>query len=281
MPVIARLALLFVVLFAGPVCAELAATPPEAGASIGEPSAQGRAVSGPESGTMPGDAGAVEEEPVRAREAAAGEEATSEAPAGEETIFDVSAGDPASPEKPAGSEAAPEAPAASESAPEAPTADEAGAAVGPGRYPAGPTPPPEPGSGADTETLLEELEAEITPSEIRLHLPSDASFGVNQHTLRPEAGEFLGKAARVIRAWPGRTVRVDGFTDFTGSQDYNRELSVKRAESVRRWLVEREGLTDTPFEVKGWGKSRPRATNRTEEGKSLNRRVEITIRTEP
>ena len=138
-----------------------------------------------------------------------------------------------------------------------------------------------PAQGPELDLLLEELGAEVSPGEIRLHLPSDAAFAVNRHVLGPEAGPFLEKAARVIRGLPGRPVLVEGFTDFTGGQDHNRELSVKRAESVRRWLQEREGLTETSFVVKGWGKSRPRASNRTEEGRRLNRRVEIVIRMDP
>jgi len=147
--------------------------------------------------------------------------------------------------------------------------------------PGGPAPASVPAQGPEPDLLLEDLDAEVSPGEIRLHLPSDAAFAINQHEVRPEAGPFLEKAARVIRALPGRPVLVEGFTDFTGSQDYNRELSVKRAESVRRWLVEQEGLTETSFGVRGWGKSRPRASNRTEEGRCLNRRVEIVIRTGP
>ena len=140
---------------------------------------------------------------------------------------------------------------------------------------------PDPDPGAGLEMAQEALDAEVKPCEIRMHLPADVSFDLNQFTLRPEAGEALGKVAAIIRAHPRRTVWVEGYTDFTGSQDYNKALSVKRAESVRGWLQVKEGLTETPFRVKGWGKNRPRASNRTEEGRRRNRRVEVTIMTEP
>jgi len=137
------------------------------------------------------------------------------------------------------------------------------------------------GAGSGLEAALAALEADVTPGGIRMHLPADVSFDVNSCALRPEAGAALARVAEVIRAHPGRAVWVEGYTDFAGSQDYNKELSVKRAESVRRWLQAREGLQRTSFHVRGWGKTRPRATNRTEEGRRRNRRVEITIVTEP
>jgi outer membrane protein OmpA-like peptidoglycan-associated protein len=138
-----------------------------------------------------------------------------------------------------------------------------------------------PGLGPGMRETLKELEVQATRREIRMHLPGDLSFRPGEYALRPEARGFLAKVAGVIRAFPGKTVQVEGFTDFTGSQAYNKELSWKRAESVRRWLVEEEGFSKTPFQTLGRGKCMPRATNRTEEGRRLNRRVEVTIQFEP
>ncbi len=131
--------------------------------------------------------------------------------------------------------------------------------------------------GADLEQTLKELGARVTETEIRMDLSGDILFDTNRYGVRPDAREALGKVAVVIRAYPEKSVRVEGHTDFEGSQEYNKRLSVKRAESVRRWLREKEGLTGTGFQIKGWGKVRPRASNRTAEGRQKNRRVEITI----
>ncbi len=131
----------------------------------------------------------------------------------------------------------------------------------------------------DLRQTLKDMGARVTDTEIRMDLSGDILFDTNRYGVQPDAREALGKVAAVIRAYPGKTVMVEGHTDFEGSQAYNRELSLKRAESVRRWLRDGEGLTEPVFQIRGWGKVRPRASNRTEEGRQKNRRVEITILT--
>jgi len=134
------------------------------------------------------------------------------------------------------------------------------------------------GRMAEVEAALKDLGAKVTEAEIRMELPSDILFDFDKHDLRPDAQEALRKVAAVIRAYPGKRILVEGHTDSKGSDQYNIKLSVRRAESVTRWLQERENLTDTNFQTKGWGESRPGATNETEEGRQKNRRVEITIK---
>jgi OmpA-OmpF porin, OOP family len=65
-----------------------------------------------------------------------------------------------------------------------------------------------------------------------------------------------------------------------GEEAYNRALSERRAEAVKRWLVEREGIEAARLETRGWGESRPVADNDTDEGRQKNRRVEVVIRKE-
>jgi OOP family OmpA-OmpF porin len=69
-------------------------------------------------------------------------------------------------------------------------------------------------------------------------------------------------------------VRVEGHTDWIGSEEYNQALSVRRAEAVYRYLVNR-GVEPERFTVEGFGKSRPIASNDTEAGRAQNRRVEL------
>lgn len=134
------------------------------------------------------------------------------------------------------------------------------------------------GHVAAVETALSDLGAKVTETEIRMELPGDILFDFDKYDIRPDAQEALGKVAVVIRAYPGKDVLIEGHTDSKGSEEYNLKLSISRAESVKRWLQENENLRDTDVETKGWGESKPRATNETEEGRQRNRRVEITVK---
>jgi outer membrane protein OmpA-like peptidoglycan-associated protein len=134
------------------------------------------------------------------------------------------------------------------------------------------------GHVAAVETALSDLGAKVTETEIRMELPGDILFDFDKYDIRPDAQEALGKVAVVIRAYPGKAVLIEGHTDSEGSEEYNLKLSLSRAESVKQWLQEKEDLRETNVETKGWGETKPRATNETEEGRQRNRRVEITVK---
>ena len=134
------------------------------------------------------------------------------------------------------------------------------------------------GQVSELKSAMQDLGAQVTETEIRIDLPSDVLFDFDKSDIRPDAREALGKVAIVIRAYPERTVLIEGHTDSKGSDEYNMELSLKRAESVKKWLQEKESLNTALFQIKGWGETKPRATNETDQGRQENRRVEITIR---
>jgi len=69
-------------------------------------------------------------------------------------------------------------------------------------------------------------------------------------------------------------VEIQGHTDNVGSEQYNRKLSENRAKAVKNYLTTK-GISDQRLIAVGFGKSRPKTTNRTEEGRALNRRVEL------
>jgi outer membrane protein OmpA-like peptidoglycan-associated protein len=71
---------------------------------------------------------------------------------------------------------------------------------------------------------------------------------------------------------------LEGHTDSTGSKRLNMKLSLVRAESVRRFLVDQQNVPDYQLAIKGWGPTKPIATNRTKAGRKKNRRVEVVIR---
>ncbi len=76
---------------------------------------------------------------------------------------------------------------------------------------------------------------------------------------------------------PTRKVIIEGHADSTHTEDYNLELSLRRALAVVEWLIE-HGVDPKRLEAKGYGESRPVADNSTLEGRALNRRVEMVLR---
>jgi outer membrane protein OmpA-like peptidoglycan-associated protein len=105
-------------------------------------------------------------------------------------------------------------------------------------------------------------------------------FAFGSDLLSEDARNALSKALVGLKAAEaaGRSIEIDltGHTDNIGSDEMNRELSLRRAESVRRWLVE-QGLDSAGITIAGRGKSQPVASNGTDEGRARNRRVEITV----
>ena len=105
---------------------------------------------------------------------------------------------------------------------------------------------------------------------------SDYLFAVNSYTLLPGAYDELNRVANVLRQYPETIIQIAGHTDSTGSFDANQRLSEQRAESVRNALVGM-GVNSSRFSLIGYGQSRPIASNNTEAGRQLNRRVEVRI----
>lgn len=94
--------------------------------------------------------------------------------------------------------------------------------------------------------------------------------------LAPEAAEPLTRIARLIREGNGR-VRIVGHTDSNGDADANRRLSLRRAESVRDYLVATHGFDAARFTVDGQGEDSPVTSNDTPAGRRANRRVEVYV----
>lgn len=100
------------------------------------------------------------------------------------------------------------------------------------------------------------------------------TFDFDSSTLRPNSGPVLNQAAELLKENPEVMVSVDGFTDSVGTAAYNQALSVRRAESVYRYLVNR-GVDPERLRVQGFGLTNPVASNETEAGRAQNRRVEL------
>lgn len=102
-------------------------------------------------------------------------------------------------------------------------------------------------------------------------------FDFDKYTLKQQSFTELNKLDRMLRENPNMRIEIAGHTDFIGSDQYNVQLSEKRAGSVVGFLINK-GISPTRLETKGYGKSRPIASNDDEEdGRELNRRVEFKI----
>jgi outer membrane protein OmpA-like peptidoglycan-associated protein len=111
-------------------------------------------------------------------------------------------------------------------------------------------------------------------------MPTDLLFDYDSANLRPGATANLQKLGRLIQRNPQSVFKVEGHTDSFGSDHYNLDLSQRRAETVKAWLVENMSIDPDRIQTQGYGKSRLVVPgDRTVEEQQLNRRVEIIIRT--
>lgn len=119
----------------------------------------------------------------------------------------------------------------------------------------------------------------IEANSLLINLDSEVLFDVDKYDVRvhPEAEEVLKNLAIVLKEMDVKNFEIDGHTDSDGSDEYNQVLSEKRANSVKNFLVS-QGVT-AEITTKGYGESKPVASNDTAEGKQKNRRVEIIIPT--
>jgi outer membrane protein OmpA-like peptidoglycan-associated protein len=127
----------------------------------------------------------------------------------------------------------------------------------------------------ELERSLSDLKAKRTERGVVLTL-QDVLFDVGQANLKPGAYRTVDRLSQVMKENPDLTIRVEGFTDSTGSEEFNMELSQNRAEAVRRALVGR-GIETERILAQGYGESQPVATNQTPAGRQQNRRVDIVV----
>jgi OOP family OmpA-OmpF porin len=102
-------------------------------------------------------------------------------------------------------------------------------------------------------------------------------FPVGQATLTPENYTLLSKVQQAIGAFGQPTVTIEGHTDSTGSAQVNQELSQKRAEAVKTYLVANKTLPENRIRAIGYGPNRPLAPETTPEGRAMNRRIDVLI----
>jgi len=111
---------------------------------------------------------------------------------------------------------------------------------------------------------------------IALTFKSDVMFDINSSALKPGAYDEINRVANVLQQYPQTSLTIAGHTDSTGSEEYNLQLSQRRADAVKNALMA-QGVSAARMNTIGYGESNPIADNSTEHGRQLNRRVEIRI----
>jgi outer membrane protein OmpA-like peptidoglycan-associated protein len=101
-------------------------------------------------------------------------------------------------------------------------------------------------------------------------------FAFDSAQLTPEGRMILDEQTETLMDNPGLQVEIAGHTDAVGTDEYNQDLSERRAQSVKEYLVSK-GVGAGRLKTVGYGESRPIASNITEEGRAENRRVELKI----
>jgi len=107
----------------------------------------------------------------------------------------------------------------------------------------------------------------------RVDVSTDAAFDYGSAVLRPAVATQL---ARVMSPYQGRQLQVSGYTDNVGAADFNLDLSQRRARAVADVLLD-QGFKAEQLAVHGYGEDSPVASNATEAGRRLNRRIEILV----
>ena len=120
---------------------------------------------------------------------------------------------------------------------------------------------------------LEISKSENDPSVVVLDT-SKLKFDFNSATIKEEYNPVLEKLKNYIEA-KNHKISITGYTDSKGTKEYNKELSLRRAESLEEKLIELGLSPDKIVETKGNGDNNPVASNDTEEGRAANRRIEV------
>jgi len=127
------------------------------------------------------------------------------------------------------------------------------------------------------EALGQIAQTRLTAMGLVMTLDSKSvRFDFDKSDIKPEYRDILNRIAGILMTLKGYTINVYGYTDDVGTQTYNLQLSQRRAEAVRDFLVQ-AGLSPTIMSAKGFGKSDPRVPGDSEQARAANRRVEIGI----
>jgi len=127
------------------------------------------------------------------------------------------------------------------------------------------------------ERAQNQIEIERQQNEIlKLTMSSEVSFDFNSATIKSSFYSPLNKIADIMKRYPQTQIVIAGHTDSVGSEQYNLNLSLRRANAVADYLISR-GVAQSRLGTEGRGELEPIASNETESGRAQNRRVEIYV----
>ena len=128
----------------------------------------------------------------------------------------------------------------------------------------------------EVQNLFNPDEAEVYKKGNTLIIRMRAiQFPVGKSVIMPDNYPLLSKIQQSIRIFGEPDVTIEGHTDSTGSNEINEHLSQQRAESVRQYLLANKTLSNDRIVAVGYGSSKPLASNATEEGRAVNRRIDV------
>lgn len=128
-----------------------------------------------------------------------------------------------------------------------------------------------------TEQAQHQIEIERQQNEIlKLTMSSEVSFDFNSSSLKSTFYSSLNKIAEIMVRYPQTQILIVGHTDSVGSEQYNLDLSLRRANAVADYLMT-HGVSRSRLGTEGHGELEPLATNSTADGRARNRRVEIFV----
>lgn len=117
----------------------------------------------------------------------------------------------------------------------------------------------------------------LADNSLKLNLSSEVSFDFDSTMVKVDFRDSLNKVADVLADYPGTAVHIIGHTDSVGSEVYNQQLSMRRASSVKGYLVN-QGVGSRRTRTQGFGETKPIANNGSDYGRERNRRVEIYLK---
>ena len=135
-------------------------------------------------------------------------------------------------------------------------------------------PPPPPAPAPEVKQEVAPLPAPVPKEEQGTYVFRNIYFDFNKATIKPESEPILDEVSDFLKANPAMKMEIQGHTDSKGTAAYNLKLSERRAASVKDYLV-KNGIASNRLTTKGYGLTKPVATNSTEEGRAKNRRVEF------
>lgn len=112
--------------------------------------------------------------------------------------------------------------------------------------------------------------------DIILNMPGNVTFKTDSAEIQSNFYDVLNSVTLVLKEYNKTIIDVNGYTDSTGSDAHNMDLSQRRAASVGQYLTS-QGIDPRRMATQGFGKSNPRASNDTAEGRQQNRRVELVL----